>query len=161
METRIKSAHGDGLVMTQEYVADVTGADGASFRAVIQEPTIATDFWAPHRGDVVKVLYDARTQKVKFDKSDPQLSHKAHKRSQADAFERAAGGGGPQSPDAPPASLEALGAALAQAASAADGGSGRGDDPGARLAKLEALRGQGLVGDAEYERLRRRILDSI
>ena len=62
-----------------EFVADVRSADGSATRATIQEPTIATDFWAPGIGDVVGVLVDSGRDKVKFDKDDPRISAKARK----------------------------------------------------------------------------------
>ncbi len=90
VDSRIKSASGDGKAMRREYVADITGADWATFRATIQEPTIATDFWTPSVGAQVQVLVDRKSQKVKFDKSDPQLSYKARERAEKQRFDDAA-----------------------------------------------------------------------
>ncbi len=56
VDVHIKSASGD--TATREFLADVQPVDGAPFRATIQEPNLAIDFWAPERGDVVKVLID-------------------------------------------------------------------------------------------------------
>ena len=74
---QVKGASGSGATTVDEFVADVRPASGAPFRATIQEPTIATNFWSPSVGDVVSVLIDAERGKVKFDKDDPRLNCKA------------------------------------------------------------------------------------
>jgi len=49
----VKSTTGDGMVTIKEFAADVVPESGAPFRALLQEPRIATNFWAPSVGDVV------------------------------------------------------------------------------------------------------------
>jgi hypothetical protein len=84
----VKSTSGDGLVSIREFAADVTPASGApTFRALIQEPRIATDFWAPSEGDVVHVQADVRRTKARFDKDDPRISAKAQERAADAQFE--------------------------------------------------------------------------
>ncbi len=84
----VKSTTGDGLVSIHEFAADVTPTSGApTFRALIQEPRIATDFWAPSAGDVVRAEADVRRTKARFDKSDPQLNAKAREHQADAAFE--------------------------------------------------------------------------
>jgi hypothetical protein len=84
----IKSTTGDGLVSIREFAADVTPTSGApTFRALIQEPRIATDFWAPGEGDIVRVQVDVRRTKARFDKDDPKLSAKAQEQSADAQFE--------------------------------------------------------------------------
>jgi hypothetical protein len=58
----------------RDFVADVRTTAGDVFRAKIETPTIATDFWDPKPGDVVKVLVHPKSRKVKFDKADPSIS---------------------------------------------------------------------------------------
>lgn len=79
VDTRVKTTSGDGLVTIREYIVDVTLADGRLVRALVQEPRIATNFWAPSRGDVVGVEVDSKNDHVRFDKSDPQLHPKTHR----------------------------------------------------------------------------------
>lgn len=167
--THAKSTTGDGLVTTSEYIADVRKANAAPFRATIQEPTIATSFWPPRIGDVVSVLVDSKSGKVKFDKDDPRLNAKARMQEQKQRFE-ATGAQSHGSPAAvrdgsPPlaswgfagdpeqarAAIEALRAARSSATA----------EPADRLAKLEALKERGLLTDEEYASQRQRILDAI
>jgi hypothetical protein len=55
---------------TWEYVADVTTASGAVFRAELKQPALMSHVIRLDVGAVVNVLADARHQHVKFDKSD-------------------------------------------------------------------------------------------
>src|SRR3954463_2774116 len=125
--THIKSTSGDGTTDTREFAADVVPASGIPFRALIQEPTIATDFWPPSVGDVLKVHADVKRQKAKFDKSDPKISYKAWKKGDATRFEETLAA----PPPAPTARPQV-------------------DDTAQRLAELERLKQTGLMTDAEY-----------
>ena len=78
--SHVKKTTGDGMVSIREFAADVVTDSGVTFRALIQEPRIATDFWAPSVGDVIGVLADVKRQEAKFDKSDQAISAKAHQR---------------------------------------------------------------------------------
>ena len=82
----IKRYSGSGMTATREWAADVRKADGTVVRAKIDEPRIATNFWWPDVGDVVKVEVDAKSGKVRFDMDDPKMNAKARKRAQKDAF---------------------------------------------------------------------------
>src|ERR1700712_1674677 len=86
VDTHIKSTSGDGMTVNREFAADVLRESGESFRALIQSPTIATNFWDPSIGDVAGVLVDPKSKKVKFDKSDPKLSYKAQQQARDSAF---------------------------------------------------------------------------
>jgi hypothetical protein len=88
--SRVKSTTGDGMVSTREFVADVQVGSEPLFRAVVQIPTIATNFWDPSVGDSVGVLVERKSRKVKFDKSDPALNAATQTRKRDDAFARAA-----------------------------------------------------------------------
>ena len=81
-----KYVSGSGMTSIQEWAADVRKADGTVVRAKIDEPRIATNFWAPVVGDVVKVEVDAKSGKVRFDMDDPKVNAKARKRAKEDAF---------------------------------------------------------------------------
>lgn len=153
--THVKNTSGDGSVLVHEYAADVTPASGVVFRALIQEPTIATDFWPPQVGAVVKVLVDGAGgggSKVKFDKSDPQISYKAHRHRSGDSFDAVLA----QPPDAPATAPVAwsMPSLVVPAAPAAP-------DPAARLRRLESLKEQGLITDAEYAQKRQAIIDGV
>ncbi|HEY4347496.1 MAG TPA: hypothetical protein VGM80_07890 [Gaiellaceae bacterium] len=89
IQTRIKPHRGsDPFYGVQEYIADVTTPDGETFRTGIDDPNLMLDFWQPLVGDVVSVEVDPKSRKVKFDKSDPQLSIKARKQASDDGFEQ-------------------------------------------------------------------------
>jgi len=168
VDTHIKSTSGDGLAMTREFVADVQPVDGPVFRATIQEPDLATDFWPPDPGDVVKVLVDPKSQKVKFDKSDPKISYKAHKRAEQERFEAEAQA---------LAAGEVVAPAVGTDAEAGPRAAGDIDftevlrsavqarqqalDPAERLAKLQELKDKGLLSDAEFAQARQQIIESI
>lgn len=166
VDKRLKSASGDGSGGTYEFVGDVQTADGPVFRATIQEPDIATDFWAPERGDVIKVLVDPKSHKVKFDKSDPKISYKAYTRAEKERFDAEAQATPPGAGvDAPTGGAAAAAAGesidisemLRSAMQAHQGAR----DPAERLAKLQALKDQGVLSDAEYTAARQQIIESI
>ncbi|HEY1813222.1 MAG TPA: hypothetical protein VGG74_12815 [Kofleriaceae bacterium] len=72
----------EGLCPVYEYVVEVHPETGAAFRAEAHEPMIATDFQHPREGDVVGVELDPKTNKVRFDKSDPRLSRKVQEQAE-------------------------------------------------------------------------------
>jgi Short C-terminal domain len=137
VDTHIKSTSGDGMTVNREFAADVVRESGESFRALIQSPTIATNFWDPSVGDVVGVLVDPKSKKVKFDKSDPKLSYKAQQKAKDADFQASLG----QPPTAPVASV----ADRAQVAKK-------------RIEDLKTLKDQGLITDDEFEAKRRQII---
>ena|SRR5436305_9181430 len=87
---RTKKTSGDGLVSIHEYVADVRVEGAEPFRTVLGEPAIATNFWSPSVGQLVRVHADVRRQKAKFDKHDPALNAKARGEAADAAFNAAA-----------------------------------------------------------------------
>jgi hypothetical protein len=81
-----------------EYVADVTTASGALFRAKLKQPPFMSHVIRLMEGEVVDVLADVKHQDAKFDKSDPKVSGKGQ-RSAKDTFDAAL----KQPPLSPPA----------------------------------------------------------
>jgi hypothetical protein len=140
-----------------EFIADVRWSGQPVFRAILQTPTyFSGDFWNPNPGDVVNVLVDPKSMKVKFDKSDPRLSYRAYKQRNNAQFDAIARGVPADAPVTNKDDLAVLNAIRAQwEASPAEA------DPAARLRKLQELKQQGLVSDAEYEQLRQQILGTI
>jgi hypothetical protein len=137
----VKSTTGDGLVSIHEFAADITPASGAPFRTLLEEPTIATDFWAPGVGDVVKVQVDVKREKAKFDKADPKISFKAHQHGDDARFE---------------ATLAAAPAAAVPTASASI--PDRAADVAAQIERLKALRAGGVLTDDEYQAQARKLI---
>lgn len=66
---------GEGGVLSwqeYEYIADVRPDSGAApFRATLSEPRNGIRFHTPDVGQLVRVKFNAKDQKVKFDHSDP------------------------------------------------------------------------------------------
>ena len=129
---------GQGQGNLREWVADVRSAHGQTFRAVIQTPNLALDFREPVVGDVVRVLIDPKSGKVKFDKSDPRISLKAARAQEQARFAEAAAGQ-PGSVAASPAP----------------------DGVAERLSALQLLKDTGVLTDEEYDQQRQRIIGSI
>jgi hypothetical protein len=127
---------GSGRLKSRNFVADIHPPSGPVFRTTIPEPRVTIDFLFPNEGQRVSVL--VKGDKVKFDEDDPRLSRKARKTAEQDRY-----------------------LAVATAAPATDTPHVDQSDPVARLAKLEALKQQGLMTDAEYATARQRIIDSL
>jgi len=83
---------------TWEYVADVTTASGATFRARLKQPMLMSHVVRLQVGAVVNVLADVKRQHAKFDKSDPQVSGADVHRANKDKFDEALR----QPPETPP-----------------------------------------------------------
>jgi hypothetical protein len=132
---------GQGQSNLREWVADVRPVHGQTFRAVIQTPNLALDFREPVVGDVVRVLIDPKSGKVKFDKSDPRISLKAARAQKQARFEEAAAG--------QPGSVAELRQQAAPPSVAE------------RLSALQLLKDTGVLTDEEYDEQRQRIIGSI
>jgi hypothetical protein len=104
VDRRVKSTSGDALVTIYEYVADVCVPGEQPYRCVMQEPHIATNFWSPDVGAVVRVHAHLKSQTASFDKGDPQLNAKLRLRADKQRFEQTAR----SIPGSPPASRNTL-----------------------------------------------------
>ena len=152
--------HGGGtLRRRQEYVLDVRPPGGGPvFRTTVLSPLDVDSLRDLSVGEVVPVLYKARSKKVKFDTSDPSMSHEAAKTAQRARFEEiahAAPGSGPGADQAsadgserrrPDLSRDAL---LRQAAERLD-----------RLQQLADLHARGVLNEAEFEAEKAKLLGS-
>jgi hypothetical protein len=128
-------------VALYEYAADVVPASGAPFRALLQPPQIAIDFWPPNVGDVVRVHADVKRQEAKFDTDDPAISAKARGAAIDADFQSTLA----QSPSAQPAaSIKDRAAAVAE-----------------RMAQLKDMKERGVITDAEYQAECRTMISSL
>ena len=100
VDKRAKSTSGDGMVTIYEYVADVRVPGEQPYRCVMQEPHIATNFWSPDVGAVVRVHARLAKQTASFDKDDPRVNAKLRLRAHKDRFGESTRGL-PGSPPAP------------------------------------------------------------
>ncbi|HEX3715091.1 MAG TPA: SHOCT domain-containing protein [Trebonia sp.] len=158
-----------GRMPHYDFVVDVRPGSGPPVRLTIHDGP-AGDFDDPSVGDVLRVLYDAKHQHVKWDLSDPWLLDAAANRRAAGppGISVAGFGGGVQylSGDAASEMLGALfgpgGADTIAAMKARAGHDGApAADPAERLARLQALRERGLLTEAEYEAQRQKIIGAI
>jgi hypothetical protein len=129
--THVKRTTADAAVTIDEFSADVVPVSGAPFRALLQPPGIATNFWPPKVGDVVRAHADVRRQKAKFDTSDPKISYKAQKASIDAQF---------QSTLAQPASTAPTASLQERTADGLE-----------RIAQLKKMKEQGLLTEAGYQ----------
>ena len=93
LESRVIGAsvteHGGSV--RKEFVVEVTpNGEAPPYRAVVPAGNYS-DFWAPKNGQVVKLEIEAKSSKIRFDKSDLGLSFKEHERQAALRFNNALG----------------------------------------------------------------------
>jgi hypothetical protein len=79
-----------GSSVRKEFVVEITPEGGEPYKAVVPEGNYS-DFWAPKPGQSVKLEIEAKTSKVRFDKSDLGLSFKEHERKAAEGFNNSLG----------------------------------------------------------------------
>ncbi|AKK25715.1 hypothetical protein [Mycobacterium sp. EPa45] len=91
VDRRGKVTTGDGMVTIYEYVADVHVPGEQPYRCIMQEPHIATDFWAPDIGSVVRVHANPERRTAAFDKNDPQVDARQRRAADRDRFDQSAG----------------------------------------------------------------------
>ena len=66
---------GYGELARHEFIVDVRKADGSAFRTTVAEPR-SGKIVPPKIGATVRVEVDRKTQKVRFDESDPSINTK-------------------------------------------------------------------------------------
>jgi hypothetical protein len=178
---RIERVQAVGRTPRYDFLVDVRPYGGSPQRMTIQDGP--ANFDDPSDGDVLGVLYDRKSQRVKWDTSDPWLRDSAAaRRAGGDAFAPGAAAPPGMPPGAPwsemagnvqsfsgEAASEMLGtlfgpggaeAIAAMKARARDQGTPAAD-PAERLARLRALRDSGVLTEAEYEAQRQKIISAI
>lgn len=165
---RTVRGHHAGRLPEHDFVVDVRPLNGPPVRLTIHDGP-AGDVPDPSAGDVLGVLYDPKHQHVKWDLSDPWLRDSAGSRFSgtqpgASGLGVTVSGGSVQylSGDAASEMLGALfGGGGAEAVAKLRAGAGHEGTPAERLTRLQALRDQGLLTEAEYEAQRQRIISAI
>jgi hypothetical protein len=159
--------HHAGRLPQYDFVVDVRPLNGPPVRLTIQDGP-AGDIPDPSAGDVLGVLYDPKHQHVKWDLCDPWLRDSAGSGfSATQPGVTISGSSSVQylSGDAANEMLGALfgggGAGAIAALRASAGHAGHQGTTAERLGKLQALRDQGLLSEAEYEAQRQRISSAI
>jgi hypothetical protein len=154
LEAEISLNQSPGSMLTRRYVVEVQPEGEAPFQTQIKDAF--SMYWAPKRGDLLKVRFNPRTHKAAFDlKGDPRYDASLQKLP-----------GQWTEGEAPPPSIFGTGPVGAPAATdiaatfAAAFGTGT-PSVEQRLAQLAALRDGGAITLEEYEAQRTRILGSI
>jgi hypothetical protein len=137
LEADISGNQSPGAFLTHKYVLEVQPAGAPPFQAKVKDAFNV--FWAPKRGDLLKVKFDGKSHKTAFDlKGDPRYDSEMQKQP-----------GQWSVGEAPPPTI------LRRAPASAPG------DGAARLQQLAQLRDRGLISPEEYEAQRVRILGSL
>jgi hypothetical protein len=74
-----------GIAIRHAYVVELQPSGEAPFRAEVKDPVFNGNFATPSEGKHVPVEYEAKSRKVRFDTSDPQLNYRAQRRAERDA----------------------------------------------------------------------------
>ena len=143
LEVEVPSNQSPGAFLTHKYVVEVQPTSAPPFQAKVKDAFNV--FWAPKRGDLVRVKFDAKSHKVAFDlDGDPRYDA---------SMQKPAGQWSPGEPSPP----SIFGTAPPQPIAAATAGSTVGE----RLQELAQLRDGGLISADEYEAKRRVIVASL
>jgi hypothetical protein len=136
LEIDIPANQSPGAFLTHKYVVEVQPAGAPAFQANVKDAFNV--FWAPKRGDLIKVKFNPKSQKVAFDLAgDPRYDASLQKQT------------GPWKPGEPrPPSIFA--APARQGASTAE-----------RLQQLAQLRDAGVITADDFEAQKLRILQSL
>jgi hypothetical protein len=175
LEIDIPGNQSPGAFLTHKFVVEVQPAGAEPFQAQVKDAFNV--FWAPKRGDLLKVRFNPKSRKVAFDlKGDPRYDH---------TLQKPAGQWTPG--EAPPPSIfgtrsdgaveprtgmpdaETIAAAIAAAQRAAAGMAAAAAGPSAtaggtaveRLQQLAQLRDAGVITADDFEAQKLRILESL
>jgi hypothetical protein len=175
LEIDVPKNQSPGAFLTHKFVVEVQPAGAQPFQAQVKDAFNV--FWAPKRGDLLKVRFNPKSRKVAFDlKGDPRYDHTLQKpagqwtpgeaRPPSIFGTSSTGGVEPRTgmPDA-----NAIAAAIAAAQQAAAGMAATAAGPGAtsgggavdRLQQLAQLRDAGVITSEDFEAQKRRILESL
>ena len=143
LEVDVPSNQSPGAFLTHKYVVEVQPTDASPFEAKVKDAFNV--FWAPKRGDLLKVKFDPKSHKVAFDlDGDPRYDA---------SMQKPAGQWSPGEPRPP----SIFGAAPPTPIVATAGESTVAE----RLHELAQLRDGGLISADEYEAKRREIVASL
>ena len=137
LEIDVPGNQSPGAFLTHKFVVEVQPAGAEPFQAQVKDAFNV--FWAPKRGDLLKVRFNPKSRKVAFDlKGDPRYDH---------TLQKPAGQWTPG--EAPPPSI------FGTRSTGAGGGAAE------RLQQLAQLRDAGVITAEDYEAQKLRILESL
>jgi hypothetical protein len=143
LEVDVPGNQSPGAFLTHKYVLEVQPPGVDPFQAHVKDALSV--FWAPKRGDMIRVKFSTKSHKVALDlDGDPRYDS---------SMQQQPGQWTPGEPGPP----SIFGAAPANPDTAqTDGG-----NPARRLQQLTQLRDAGLLTTDEYELQRRRVIESV
>jgi hypothetical protein len=164
LEVDVPKNQSPGGLLTHKFVLEVQPTGAPPFQAQIKDALNV--FWAPKRGDLLKVRFNPKSKKVALDlRGDPRYDASLQKQ----PGQWTAG-------EAPPPSIfgtgngatglrgvpdaDSLAAVVAAARQAAAGASAAGT-PAERLQQLAQLRDAGVITAEDFEAQKLRILESL
>jgi hypothetical protein len=143
LEVDVPGNQSPGAFLTHKYVLEVQPHGADPFQASLKDALSV--FWAPKRGDIVRVKFSTKSHKVALDlDGDPRYDSSMQEQQ------------GSWTPgEARPPSIFGTAPAKPDTAQTDGGSSAR------RLQKLKQLRDAGLLTTDEYESQRRRVIESV
>ncbi|MEA2306252.1 MAG: hypothetical protein QOH43_3532 [Solirubrobacteraceae bacterium] len=138
LEVDVPKYQSPGTSLTHKFVLEVQPAGADPFEAQVKD--VFSVFWAPKRGDLLKVRFSPRSHKVAFDlEGDPRYDASMQQQT------------GRWTPgEAPPPSIFGTSSTAGGAASTAE-----------RLRRLGELRDAGVITAEEFEAQKLRILETL
>jgi hypothetical protein len=143
LEVHVPGNQSPGAFLTHKYVLEVQPPGADPFQADVKDALSV--FWAPKRGDMVRVKFSTKSHKVALDlDGDPRYDSSMQQQP------------GPWTPGEPrPPSI------FGTAPTNPDTAQTDGGNPARRLQQLTQLRDAGLLTTDEYESQRRRVVESL
>ena len=143
LEVEVPSNQSPGAFLTHKYLLEIQPSGAPRFQAKVKDAFNV--FWAPKRGDMLNVKFNAKSHKAAFDlEGDPRYDASMQKHT------------GPWTPgESPPPSV------FGTPPAGASTGPPAGATGAERLQELAELRDGGLITPSEYEAQRLRILHSL
>jgi hypothetical protein len=147
LEIDVPKNQSPGAFLTHKYVVEVQPAGAAPFQAQVKDAFNV--FWAPKRGDLLKVKFNPKSRKVAFDiEGDPRYDS---------SLQRQPGQWTPGEAR-PPSIFGTSSTGRVEPPQAAAAGSRSGVE---RLQVLAQLRDAGVITAADFEAQKLRILESL
>ena len=175
LEVEVPKHQSPGMSLTHKFVVEVQPAGEPPFEAQVKD--VFSVFWAPKRGDLLKVRYSPRSHKVAFDlegdpRYDASMQQQTGRWTPGEAPPPSIFGTGSTGGVQPPAfpgmpDAEAIAAAIAAAkdaaatAAGAPGAGGGAAGTAERLQQLAQLPDAGVITDEDFAAQKLRILESL
>jgi hypothetical protein len=169
LEVDVPKYQSPGTSLTHKFVLEVQPAGADPFEARVKD--VFSVFWAPKRGDLLKVRFSPRSHKVAFDldgdpRYDASMQRQTGRWTPGEAPPPSIFGTGSTGGAEPPVfrgmpDADTLAAGIAAARAAARHAGGGSPSTAERLQQLARLRDARVITAEEFEAQKLRILESI